>query len=209
MTDIVDDVPPLTRIGAPLPSGAARLLGAALELFADKGFEATRTRDISALAGLSPAALYVHFSSKEELLYHLVRGSLESTLAALRAAVAPVSDPVERVVALVREFSRLHAESYQRARVAQYESRHLHPAHTAAVARIRRQIREVALTEVRRGQEAGVFTVEDPRVPVLAMMSLSVDICRWYRPGGAVTAAQLGDINADLILRILGASGRG
>lgn len=34
-------------------------------------------------------------------------------------------------------------------------------------------------------------------------MSLCVDICRWYRPGGEFTPEELGDINADLVLRIL------
>ncbi|GAA4473652.1 TetR/AcrR family transcriptional regulator [Rhodococcus olei] len=198
---------PLDRDGPPTGTGLDRLLRAALELFSDKGFEATRTRDISARAGLSPAALYVHFASKEEVLHHLVRTTNESTLRALRDAVEPYDDPISRLRAFVTEFSLMHARGYQHARVAQYESRHLLPEHAEIIARTRLQIREAARAEVQRGIDAGVFTIAEPRVAVLAIMSLSIDICRWYRPDGAVPAADLADINSGLILQILRAPG--
>lgn len=40
---------------------------AAADAFAAKGFHATTTRDIAGRAGLSPAGVYVHFASKEDL----------------------------------------------------------------------------------------------------------------------------------------------
>ncbi|MFD9864093.1 TetR family transcriptional regulator [Streptomyces alboflavus] len=48
-------------------TGRARLREAALELFAERGFEATSTRAVAAAAGLSPALVTKHFSSKEGL----------------------------------------------------------------------------------------------------------------------------------------------
>ena len=51
----------------------ARLLAAAVTAFAERGYHATTTRDIAAAAGMSPAALYVHHASKEELLYEIAR----------------------------------------------------------------------------------------------------------------------------------------
>jgi AcrR family transcriptional regulator len=48
-------------------SGRQRLLEAAEELFASKGFAATTTREISDHAGLSRGLLYYHFPSKEAL----------------------------------------------------------------------------------------------------------------------------------------------
>ncbi|MDQ1536947.1 MAG: hypothetical protein QOE58_1340, partial [Actinomycetota bacterium] len=44
-----------------------RLMDAAVDAFADKGFHATSTRDIAARAQMSPAGVYVHFASKEDL----------------------------------------------------------------------------------------------------------------------------------------------
>lgn len=48
----------------------ARILAAAIELFAERGFSATSIGEIEAAAGLAPrsGALYKHFASKDELL---------------------------------------------------------------------------------------------------------------------------------------------
>ncbi|MFI6438408.1 TetR/AcrR family transcriptional regulator [Streptomyces sp. NPDC050759] len=48
-------------------TGRARLRETALELFAERGFEATSTRAVAAAAGLSPALVTRHFGSKEGL----------------------------------------------------------------------------------------------------------------------------------------------
>ncbi|MEV8546535.1 helix-turn-helix domain-containing protein [Streptomyces sp. NPDC051572] len=48
-------------------TGRARLREAALELFAEHGFEATSTRAVAAAAGLSPALVTRHFGSKQGL----------------------------------------------------------------------------------------------------------------------------------------------
>ena len=43
------------------PTTVDRLMRAAAQAFAEKGFHATTTRDIASGAGLSPAGVYVHF----------------------------------------------------------------------------------------------------------------------------------------------------
>jgi AcrR family transcriptional regulator len=45
-----------------------RLLRAAAEVFAERGYDGTRVADIAAAAGVSNGALYAHFASKAELL---------------------------------------------------------------------------------------------------------------------------------------------
>src|SRR5450631_2883623 len=49
-----------------------RLLLAAVDSFWKNGFHASSTRDIAKRAKLSPAAVYVHFKSKEELLFTII-----------------------------------------------------------------------------------------------------------------------------------------
>jgi AcrR family transcriptional regulator len=50
-----------------------RLLRAAADVFAARGYEGTRVADIAAAAGVSNGALYSHFRSKAELLAEAVR----------------------------------------------------------------------------------------------------------------------------------------
>lgn len=57
------------------------LLNAALELFVEKGFSATRSEEVAARAGVSKGTLYLYFPSKEELFKAVVRNNIASLIA--------------------------------------------------------------------------------------------------------------------------------
>lgn len=57
------------------------LTAAALELFVEKGFAATRLDEIAARAGVSKGTLYLYFDSKEELFKAVIREGLLPLLA--------------------------------------------------------------------------------------------------------------------------------
>ena len=63
------------------------LLDAALELFVEKGFAATRTEEVAARAGVSKGTLYLYYPSKEELLKAVIRESLTLEIEAAAAQV--------------------------------------------------------------------------------------------------------------------------
>ncbi|WP_169988887.1 MULTISPECIES: TetR/AcrR family transcriptional regulator [unclassified Microbispora] len=71
-----------------------RLLRAAADVFARRGYEGTRVADIAAAAGVSNGALYAHFGSKAELLVAALRTHGPRLLADLLAADPdrPVAD---------------------------------------------------------------------------------------------------------------------
>jgi AcrR family transcriptional regulator len=72
----------------------ARLLRAAADVFAARGYDGTRVADIAAAAGVSNSALYAHFGSKAELLVASLRAHGGRVLAELLAAdpERPVAD---------------------------------------------------------------------------------------------------------------------
>ena len=57
------------------------LLDAALDLFVEKGFAATRSEEVAARAGVSKGTLYLYYPSKEELLKAVIRNSISSEIA--------------------------------------------------------------------------------------------------------------------------------
>lgn len=57
------------------------LLDAALSLFVEKGFAATRAEEVAARAGVSKGTLYLYFPSKEELLKAVIRHTLSADIA--------------------------------------------------------------------------------------------------------------------------------
>ena len=57
------------------------LLDAALTLFVEKGFAATRAEEVAQRAGVSKGTLYLYYPSKEELFKAVVRHNLSSLIA--------------------------------------------------------------------------------------------------------------------------------
>ena len=54
------------------------LLAAALDLFVEKGFAATRAEEVAQRAGVSKGTLFLYFASKEELFKAVVRDNISS-----------------------------------------------------------------------------------------------------------------------------------
>jgi AcrR family transcriptional regulator len=57
------------------------LLQAALEVFVEKGFSATRTEEVASRAGVAKGTLFLYYPSKEELLKAVVRENLSTLIA--------------------------------------------------------------------------------------------------------------------------------
>jgi AcrR family transcriptional regulator len=58
----------------------AELLAAALELFTERGYAATRLDDVAKRAGVSKGTVYLYFSSKEDLFKAVIREGLVPVL---------------------------------------------------------------------------------------------------------------------------------
>ncbi|MDQ1359939.1 MAG: hypothetical protein QOJ44_316, partial [Acidimicrobiaceae bacterium] len=102
-----------------LSEPARRLLKAADTLFYSQGAPATTVREITNACGLSPGAMYNHFSSKDELLYVLVRYRHARLEEEVLAALAPLDgDPVAGLTAIVGVYIRMHVGAKRGAQVA-------------------------------------------------------------------------------------------
>jgi AcrR family transcriptional regulator len=84
-----------------------RLLSAAADVFAERGFDGTRVADIAAAAGVSNGALYAHFGSKAELLFGALRKHGRRVLAEALAA-DPDREVTEVLLDIGRDLPRRH-----------------------------------------------------------------------------------------------------
>ena len=74
------------------------LLEAALALFVEKGFAATRTEEVAQRAGVSKGTLYLYYPSKEELLKAVIAHYLSARIAATAAEVRQIAGPMAPVL---------------------------------------------------------------------------------------------------------------
>ncbi|WP_058045115.1 TetR/AcrR family transcriptional regulator [Streptomyces roseifaciens] len=186
------------------PDAARRLVIAAVEAFAERGYHATTTRDIAGRAGMSPAALYIHYKTKEELLYRISSVGHRLALGILRRARDSGGSPADRLSEAVRCFVRWHAEHHTTARVVQYELGALGEEHYAEIVALRRDTDAAVRTIVEDGVASGDFGTPDVPGTTLAVLSLCIDVARWFNAEGKRTPDEVGELYADLALRMVG-----
>lgn len=187
-----------------VPQTSRRLIEAAIEAFAERGYHATTTRDIATRVGMSPAALYVHFPSKVALLAQISRLGHEAAADLVDRAIAGAPDPVARLRAVASSFAAWHAEHHRVARIVQNELAALPDDDRQAVRQLRQRIERRVEDQLHEGVAAGVMRVDDTRAVARAVLSLTVDVARWYDPSGRDTPQAIGALYADLAARLVG-----
>jgi AcrR family transcriptional regulator len=83
--EVVKSEPRWTRRKEARPE---EITSAALELFVEHGYAATRLEDVAARAGISKGTLYLYFANKEELFKAVVREALVARMAEFRDQIA-------------------------------------------------------------------------------------------------------------------------
>jgi AcrR family transcriptional regulator len=186
------------------PESSRRLVISALEAFANRGFHAATTREIGGGAGMSPAAVYVHFTAKTDLLFEICRIGHQAAVAAIEVALAtPSTDSTERVRGLVATLAEWHMTNNVLARVIQYEWESLSQGQFEEIVKLRRRCDELLRAELAAGVQDKSFVVSDLRGTANAVMSLCVDLARWYHPQANHPPEELAQLYGDLVIQML------
>lgn len=171
--------------------------------FSSKGYHGCTTRDIAAAAGMSPAALYAYFETKEELLYLISNEEHELSLRQVRDGAASSTDPVQRLEAMVRQFVVNHAERHLTCRISNYELGALSPEHFKVIAEMRTATEDQFRDVLDAGLEIGAFNTTSVHMTARALVSLMIDTSRWFRDDGAWTPEDLACHYVDLALKMV------
>src|SRR5215469_6493583 len=98
------------------PDARGRLAKAAMELYAEQGFEQTTVAEIAARAGLTERTFFRHFADKREVLFYGME-MLQGLLARAIADAPASATPMDAVSAAYQAASALIQENPERARL--------------------------------------------------------------------------------------------
>jgi TetR/AcrR family transcriptional regulator len=164
------------------------LLAAALELFVEKGYSATRVEEVAKRAGVSKGTLFLYFPSKEELFKAVVREALANRFPEWNAEFAtwpgttpemlryamqqwwervgrtPVAGIIKLMISEATNFPEL---------AAFYEREVIAPGHTL-VGRI-----------LQRGIDRGEFRAMNIEHATYAVLAPMMFLCTWQQSFGA------------------------
>jgi TetR/AcrR family transcriptional regulator, fatty acid metabolism regulator protein len=148
---------------APRGDKRARIIEAAIAVFAERGFHLARVTDIAHRAGVADGTIYLYFRNKEDLLLTIFEEKMDLIIASLRDTLAPIDDPLARL----RTFAVHHYSLVRRERalaeVLQIELRlsnkFLKEYRPAKLWQYLGQVAQI----VREGQDRGIIRAEvDP-----------------------------------------------
>lgn len=150
---------------------ADMILQAAEELLAEKGYHDTSIDEIGARVGISKATVYLHFKTKEELVFALFERDMQKFLQMMEAIVASPKGPRARLEEMFRtmykgvlskKFQMISTISASPALRKMFEEQH---------ERLK-ALSEQPVAEVRTLLEAGKVTGDfDPTLPTEVMLS--------------------------------------
>ncbi|GAA2895362.1 TetR/AcrR family transcriptional regulator [Pseudonocardia halophobica] len=174
------------------PPGDAAILEASIATMAEHGYHGTSVRDIALRAGLSPAALYHHFPSKQAVLAMIMERGIEALLTRTREALERAGDePADQLRALVEVQVLFHLEDQRGTLLGTSELRALEePVRTPHLAK--RHAQQRMFDEVvARGVELGAFRTPLPNEASRAIVVMCTGVASWFSPEGPASPEEM------------------
>lgn len=149
------------------------ILAAALEVFAARGYAATRLDDVARRAGVSKGALYLYFETKEDLFRAVVGEAVGGNLAHLKdlaGAAVPFETAVRAGVGLLARTVAGDRRISGVIRLVLVESRNLPELATIWHETVIVPALGLITGLIRQGQARGEIRAGDPRLFAMGMM---------------------------------------
>jgi AcrR family transcriptional regulator len=189
-------------IGSHGPRTMEAIRKAGLKLIYEHGFEAMSLRQLAAEVGIQVGSLYNHISTKEDLLYDLIRTHMDDLFREFDIAMAAVKElgPVERLRAFVAFHVAYHIVRKREVFTGASELRSLEPNHYEEIVALRRRYERRLVDILVEGEAAGLFRCGDAHVAAYGILSMLTGVCTWFRPHGRLSKEQVIAIYSDQVL---------
>ncbi|TQL86948.1 TetR/AcrR family transcriptional regulator [Microbacterium saperdae] len=186
-----DDPPTPARRGRP-GYDRDQVLTVAVTVFNEQGYDATSIADLAAKLGLTKSALYHHFESKSAILALALDDALDALEAVVDEAEAAHTEASERLRSIVRGAVRVLTAKLPSVTLL-LRVRGNSEVELAALAR-RRVFDQRVTAIVREAQREGLIRDDiSASVATRLLFGMINSVVEWYRPGGAVDPAELGE----------------
>jgi len=134
-----------------------RILRAAIDEFARKGYFSARMSDVAKAASVADGTLYLYFEGKEHLLISIFDDVLSRFISQLKAEIEPVDDPIAKLEIMVRLHLQTLAQDRSLAQVLQIETRHSRQFMSLLTRGRLGEYLDLLRAIIQEGQDTGVF----------------------------------------------------
>jgi TetR/AcrR family transcriptional regulator, cholesterol catabolism regulator len=178
-----------------------QILQAAKALFKEKGYHGTTIRDIAEQSGVLSGSLYAHIKTKEDLLFEITNEVADHFVQRLEKVVASPWTPPDKFRAALAVHIQVVAEHLDAASVFSHEWKALSYERRAIIQEKRDQYEALWARILEEGVNSGHFYPEHLRFSRIVTLSVANWLYQWFQPGGKLSAKQVADELATVLLR--------
>lgn len=155
------------------------LLQVALDLFVEKGFEATRASEIAQKAGVAVGTIYLHFGDKEGLLSAILMGLADAIYIRVKEVYEshPAAPPEDLARMHIEQIIQYVEENQTLAPFVLGYALSRHPVGAKIIDFMVSQIEE----NIRQGQAAGIYRTDiNPHLAARAEAHMNLGLISWW-----------------------------
>jgi AcrR family transcriptional regulator len=184
----------------------SRMLSKARLLFWENGYRGTSMKDIAEASGCKPPNLYNFFSSKEEILFEVLREEMEQILSPIRHLEEDDSThPTDQLRMIIRSHLEVTL-SYRRSGKLLFdvELESLSREKRKEIKGMRDDYDRIIRKIIRRGKDRGCFSDVDEKLAGFMIASMITRTRIWFHPKKGVSVGKLGEFIYQFVLEGLG-----
>jgi AcrR family transcriptional regulator len=181
------------------------LLRAAADVLRAKGLDALRMEDVAREINVDRATLYYYFDNKQQLFREVIIDSVTSNVALAQSIAAEDKPAHEKLRALLTSLMDSYDRWYPLMYVYIQEDMRRVATDNSPELRLLAKLGDdydaVVIKVIEQGIAEGDFSADTPATVIAyALIGAASWSHRWYKPGGRLTAREIGELYSTLFL---------
>ena len=177
-----------------------KILTAAIDLFATKGFAATAISDVVKSVDISASSIYHYFGSKEDLMVAVLDTISTQYLQELSAVIQEEMLPLDRFRFLIEKHVCLIIKHWRSAKITNIDQENISREGKELDIKNQRQVLDIYLRELKTLNDLGYLHAFDLSVLAFSILGTIMWVVRWYRPEGKLSLEEISKQIASFVL---------
>lgn len=184
-----------------------RIIEEAQRLFYERGYRGTSLDAVAEALDMTKPFVYAVYARKVDILVEISMRTLQRSLDTLREARAAGGSPTAQLQRFAMRFTEVVIRHQAGSAVFFREEASIPADATRRINRLKGEFDDELAALLEEGRGTGEFALDDVRTATLAIGGMISWIYVWFRSGGRLSPAVIGEHMASYALRIAGADG--